>query len=42
MKRNGGRVYRGVFAHSMCEWGYLFAASNECLQLSLNDMLEAV
>ena len=42
MKRNGGHVYIGVFPYCVCEWGYLFVASNEHLQLSLNDMHEAV
>lgn len=41
MKGNGGHVYIGVFADSVCEWGYLFVAPNECLQLSLNDVHEA-
>lgn len=34
-------MYKGVFAHCVCEWGYLCVLSKECLQLSLNDVHEA-
>lgn len=38
MKRDDSRVYRGVFVHCACEWGYLHVASNECTQLSLSEL----
>lgn len=41
MKRNDGHVYIRVFAHYICEWGYLCVVSNKCLKLSLNDVYEA-